>query len=132
MKVILVRVCSWFAMIIFSLISIVVLIEDVDMAAAFVFFMCLCISATGWHARKFGSPGFKSNKFSKLLAIFSLVFGILFMVLIPILSTNLFGFDDSFLAIRNLLILFLPVVISSTAILISKPGEDEDLINNKA
>lgn len=129
MKGILVRVCSWFSMIVYSLLLIVVFIIEDDPSSIIVFFMCLCISVTGWFGRKFGLPEFKNNKFSKLSAIFSLIFGIAFMVVFPIIFGNLFGFKDSFLAIRNLIILFLPVVITSVAILSSKSGEKEGQID---
>ena len=74
--------------------------------------LCLLMSATGWYARKFGLSGFKIHVFSKTIAIVSLILGILLVTLFPILFANLFGFKDSWLAIRNTLILFLPVVIS--------------------
>ena len=132
MQGIFVRVCSWFTLIIFSLMSIVglimILVEKINIAAIITFIMCLLVSVTGWYARRYGLSGFKTNKLSKLSAILSLIFGIGFIILIPILFANLFGFENTYLAIRNLLILFLPAVIASIAILSSKSGETKEQI----
>jgi hypothetical protein len=124
MKGTIVRICAWFTLILFSLTSLVALImlftETSSVAAILAFLMCLMMSATGWYARKFGQTGFRIYAFSKPIAVVSMVFGIVLITLVPILFASSFGFSDSWLAIRNLLILFSPVVISAIAILTSK------------
>lgn len=111
-------------MIIFALTSIVGIVlmftEKFNVSVLVALLMCLLMSATGWYARKFGLSGFKIHSISKAIAIVSLILGILLVILFPILFANLFGVKESWLAIRNMLILFLPVVISSIAILSSK------------
>jgi hypothetical protein len=124
MKGIIIRICAWFTVIIFSLTSLVAVImlftQPFRVAAILVFLMCLVMSATGWYARKFGLTGFRIYAFSKQIAAVSVVFGIALITLVPILFASSFGFRDSWLAIRNLLMLFFPVVISAIAILTSK------------
>jgi hypothetical protein len=118
-----IRICAWFTMIIFSLTSIAGLImvfnEKVTIPAILTFIVCSVMSITGWYARKFGLSGFKVDKLSKLLAVISLIFGIIFIVFVPLLFGSISGLEDSFVAIRNLFILFLPVVFSAFAILLS-------------
>lgn len=124
MKGIVVRICAWFTLIIFSLTSLVALImfftEPLSVATILAFLMCLFMSATGWYARKFGLSRFRIYSFSKPIAVVSMLFGTIFITLVPILFASSFGFSDSWLAIRNLLIIFCPVVISAIAILASK------------
>ena len=124
MKGTIVRVCAWFTLIIFALTSVVGIVmmftQKFNVSIPLAPLLCLFMSATGWYARKFGLSGFKTDFVSKSVAIVSLILGILFVTLIPILFANSFGFSDSWLAIRNLVILFLPVVISAIAILTSK------------
>jgi len=127
MKGAIVRVCAWFTLIIFALTSIVgigmIFTEKFNVSVLPAPLLCLLMSATGWYARKFGRLGFRTHVFSKTIAVVSLILGILLLTLFPILFANSFGFSDSWLAIRNLLILFLPVVISAIAILTSKSAE---------
>jgi hypothetical protein len=124
MKGIIVRVSAWFTLVIFGLTSIVgigmIFTEKISVSVFFAPLLCLVMSATGWYAIKFGLSGFSAHIFSKTIAAVSLIFGILLIILMPILFASSFGFSDSWLAIRNLIILFLPVVISAIAILISK------------
>lgn len=124
MKDTIVRVCAWFTLIVFALTSVVglgmIFTEKFNASVLLVPLLCLLMSATGWYATKSGLSGFKTNIFSKTVAMVSLIFGILVVILVPILFANSFGLNDSWLAIRNLLILFLPVVISAIAILTSK------------
>jgi len=135
MKAKVVRVCAWFTIIFYSLTSIAGLIltftGDFNLAELVAFLMCLLMSATGWYARKFRLPGFKIYRFSKPVAVVSLIFGIALLTLFPILFASLFGFEDSLSAIINLLIMFFPVVISAIAILSSKsetPSKPADKI----
>lgn len=72
-------------------------------------------------------PGFKCHVFSKAIAVVSFFFGMAFVILGPIVLASNFEFEDSWPAIRNLLIMFFPVVISGIAILTTKsesPGTD--------
>jgi hypothetical protein len=124
MKGKIVRVCGWFALIMFALTSLVglgmIFTQEFNVSIILALLICLLLSATGWYARKFGLPGFRVHVFSKTVAAVSLIFGILLLTLVPILFAHSFGISDSWLAIRNLLILFLPVVVSAIAILTSK------------
>jgi len=124
MKLILVRISAWFASIFYLIMSIVSLVimftEKVEYGIIITFFMFLLMSATGWNARKFGLENFKTNKYSKLLAILTLIFGIFFLVLVPIIFTSLYEFDNSYVAIFTLFILFSPAVISASALLFGR------------
>ncbi|HMG89223.1 MAG TPA: hypothetical protein VK589_04160 [Chryseolinea sp.] len=130
MKAKIVRVCSWFTLIFFGLTSVVGLImffiEDFNISGIVASVTCLFVAANGWYARKFGLPEFKIHVASKPIAVVSLIFGIALVTLVPILFANSFGFVDSWLAIRNLQIMFLPVVISAIAVLSSKSGISAD------
>jgi cellulose synthase/poly-beta-1,6-N-acetylglucosamine synthase-like glycosyltransferase len=75
------------------------------------------MAITGFSARNFGLNEFKLYKLSKPLAVFSLVFGILFVIVAPFIFVNLFGVKESFGAIFALGIMFIPAVVSSSAIL---------------
>ena len=134
MKGIIVRICAWFTLIIFSLTSLVSLImlftKTFSVAAILAFLMCLLTSATGWYARKFGLSRFRIYPLSKPIAVVSMLFGTVFITLVPILFASSFGFNDSWLAIRNLLILFFPVVISAFAILASKSESSAERADN--
>ncbi|MDO6390433.1 hypothetical protein Q4E40_09875 [Pontibacter sp. BT731] len=135
MKRIIVRVCAWLTMIIFSLTSLIgfimLFIGEASWAAIITFFVCFLITVTGWYARKYGLSGFKTDRFSVLSAIVSLVVGGVFIVLMPIFFSHLSGFEDSYVAIRNLLILFSPVVISAIAILMSKTEYSAEAQGNR-
>ena len=103
--------------------------KDFDISLILAVLICLLVSATGWFARKFGLAGFKMHVFSKPIAVVSLIFGVALLTLVPILFANSYGFEDSWLAVRNLLIMFLPVVISAVAVLSSKSAiQPNDLI----
>jgi hypothetical protein len=122
MKEMIVRICAWFTMIIYSLTSVVGLIQifakEFTVSGVVAIIMFLVMSVTGWHARKFGRSGFKIYPFSKMTALVSLIMGLAF-IMTPILLASSFGFKDSWLVIRNLLIMFCPVVVSAVAILSS-------------
>lgn len=124
MKGVIVRVCAWFTLIIYGLTSIVGLgmmfTEKFNVFILLVPLLCLLISATGWNARKFGLSGFRAHIASKAIAVVVLILAVLWLTLFPVFFTKSFGLSDSLLAIRNLLILFIPVAVSSIAILISK------------
>ena len=124
MKGRIVRIFAWFTLVFFGLTSVVGLImffaQNSDNYGIAASAACLLVSANGWYARKFGLPGFQISFLSKAIAAVSLIFGIALVTLVPILFTNSFGFGHSWPAIRNLLIMFLPVVISAIAVLSSK------------
>jgi hypothetical protein len=134
MKGTVVRICAWFTLIIFGLMSLVGLImlftEPFSLATILAFLMCLVTSLTGWHARKYGLPEFRPYAFSGPIAAVSMILGIVLITLVPILFASSFGFSDSWFAIRNLLLLFFPVVISAMAILTSKGATSTDLTDN--
>jgi hypothetical protein len=123
MKGMIVRICAWFTMIIYSLTSVVglipILVKEFTVAGMLAVIMFLVMSVTGWHARNFGLPRFRTYPFSIMTALVSLIMGLAFIILAPILLASFFGFEDSWLAIRNLVILFFPVVVSAVAILSS-------------
>lgn len=124
MKNKIVRVCAWFTMIFFSLTSVVLLImiftENSKQIPIITFLIIIGMAITGLNTRNYGLSGFKLNRFSKPLALFSLLAGILFAILAPIIFTSSFGLNESFNAIITLLIMFLPVIISSIALITSK------------
>jgi uncharacterized membrane protein len=78
------------------------------------------MSATGWNARKFGSTDFKVKKYSKILGILTLIFGIFFLVFIPFIFTYQFGFGNSYVAILALFIFLSPAMISAITILFGR------------
>lgn len=124
MKGIIVRVCAWFTLAIFSLMTfgafIMLFTEPFSAGILITLILCLLASSVGWSALKFQLPGYKIYPFSKPVAMISVIFGIVFIILVPFLFASSFGLKDSWVAIINLLLIFSPVVISATAILISK------------
>ena len=124
MKTILVKICAWFSSIFYLIMSVVslmiMLFEKIEYSMALVFFMFLLMSLTGWNARKFGSDNFNKNKYTKTLAMLTLIFGSFFLVFAPIMFVSLFDLKSSYAAIITLLILFSPAVISASAILFGK------------
>ncbi len=125
MKGKIVRICAWFTMIFFSLTSLMSLVmiftENSILVSLITFIIILGMAVTGLYARKYGLPDFRLYRFAKPLAVFSLLMGIFFVILTPIIFAGKFGLNNSFKAIITLLIMFLPVVISSVALLVSKP-----------
>jgi len=121
MKIILVKISAWFSLIfylIMSLVSLVIMLsETIEYSMVIVFFMFLLMSLTGWNARRFGSENFNGNKYSKILAILTLLFGSFFLVFAPIMFVSQFDFKNSYTAIITLIIFFAPAVISASAIL---------------
>jgi len=121
MKSILVKISAWFSVIFYLIMSFVSLVimftEKIEYGIIITLFMFLLLSFTGWNARKFGSTNFIVKKYSKILAILTLIFGIFFLVFTPIIFASQFGFGNSFVAIFTLFILFSPAIISAIAIL---------------
>lgn len=131
MKLILVRISAWFASIFYLIMSIVSLVimfaEKIEYGIIVTFFMFILMSATGWNARKFGSTNFKVKKYSKILGILTLIFGIFFLVFTPIIFASQFGFGNSYVAILTLFILFSPAIISAIAILFGKTKKNVEI-----
>ncbi|MBU3822492.1 hypothetical protein KO566_10495 [Flavobacteriaceae bacterium XHP0103] len=121
MKIILVKISAWFSSIFYLIMSLVSLLimfsERIKYSMVIVFSMFLLMSLTGWKARRFGLENFNVNKYSKILAVLTLIFGIFFLVFAPIMFVSQFDFKNSYTAIITLLIIFLPAVISAIAIL---------------
>ncbi|MBN7814257.1 hypothetical protein [Algoriphagus pacificus] len=119
-----VRVCSWFTFVIGSLTAlagiVIYFLEERNIYMIFSMLFFFSMGLTGWFARRYGLKDFGVNRISKLNAILSLIFGILLVIVLPIIFSNMSGIDDSFLAIRNLIILFTPMLVSSIAILTSR------------
>ncbi|WP_406684368.1 hypothetical protein N1F78_01155 [Seonamhaeicola sp. MEBiC1930] len=131
MNLILVRISAWFASIFYLIMSIVSLVimlsEKIDYGITITFLMFILMSVTGWNARKFGSTDFKVKKYSKILGILTLIFGIFFLVFTPIIFASQFGFGKSYVAILTLFILFLPAIISAIAILFGRTKETVEI-----
>ena len=121
MKLILVRISAWFSSIFYLIMSFVSLVimfaEKIEYGIIITFFMFLLMSATGWNARKFGSTNFNVKKYSKILGILTLIFGMFFLVFAPMMFISQFDFKNSYSVIITLLIFFSPAVISAIAIL---------------
>lgn len=130
MKEKIIRINAWFTTIFFALMSIIILliifIENFDVYKLLTFLLFFALTITGWCARNFGLNRFKFYQFSKPLAILSLLFGILFVIVAPLIFVNHFGVTKSFGAILALVIMFIPATISSIAILISKSRTEID------
>ena len=125
MKEIIITISAWFSIIFYTLMSLVALIvlltEEFNYAVIATIFMFLSMSVTGFYARKIGNTNFKTIRISKLFAILTLIFGIFFVVLVPVLFSTLFNINESYLIIIVLFILYGPAVITSLAILTAKP-----------
>lgn len=69
MRGMIIRICAWYTLITFSLVSLVGLIvlftKMFSVAGILAFLLCLSASATGWHARKFGLSEFRIYTSSK-------------------------------------------------------------------
>ena len=128
MKEKIIRINAWFTVIFFALMSIVSLLmifmENFDVYKLVIFLLFIGMAITGLCARNFGLEKFKLYQLSKPLAVFSLVFGILFIIVAPLIFVNLFGIKESVGAIFALAIMFVPAVVSSCAILIWKRKEN--------
>lgn len=120
----LIRICAWFTLIISTglvLISILMLLNgqsNTGLIIACLFFIAATI--IGWFGRKYGSVEYIKTRISILSSIIVILFGIFLIVVIPIFSVGFFGLSDSYLAIRNIIIIFVPMVIVAIAILRTK------------
>ena len=131
MKEKIIRINAWFTVVFFALMSIVsllmIFLENFDVYKLAIFLLFIGLTITGFSARNFGFNKFKLYQLSKPLAVFSLVFGILFVIGVPLIFVNLFGIIESFGAIFALAIMFIPTVVSSSAILFLKRKKIEKL-----
>ena len=108
-----------------SIVSLLMIfMENFDVYKLVIFLLFIGMAITGLCARNFGLEKFKLYQLSKPLAVFSLVFGILFIIVAPLIFVNLFGIKESVGAIFALAIMFVPAVVSSCAILIWKRKEN--------
>lgn len=125
MKEIIITIAAWFSIIfypIMSLVAIIILLtEEFNYAVVVTIFMFLSMSVTGFYARKIGNIDFKTVRIAKLFAILTLIFGIFFVVLVPIVFSTIFNINESYLIIIGLFILYGPAVITSLAFLTAKP-----------
>ena len=121
MKSLFVKICAWFSVIFYLIMSfaslIILLTESIEPGMFIVLFIFVLMSMTGWKARKFGSESFYRDKYSTILAILTLLLGIFFLVFAPIMFVSLFDFKDTYSAIITLLIFFSPAVICAIAVL---------------
>lgn len=124
MKSILITIAAWFSLIFYPIMSLVTLIvlltEEFNYAVIVAIFMFLSMSVTGFYARKIGNTDFRTTRLSNLFAILTLIFGLLFVVLVPILFATLFNLNESYLMIIGLFILYCPAIISASALLFAK------------
>ncbi|WP_111672739.1 hypothetical protein [Algoriphagus litoralis] len=129
-----IRISAWFTFIFFALISItslfIIYLENFDFIKLSVFLLSVLISITGFFARKIGLDQFRLYKLAKPFAVFSLVFGILFSIVAPLFFVVVFGVMASFEAILALVIMFIPAVVSSSAILFLKRKTNRNVQTN--
>lgn len=126
MKEIFVRICGWYTFVLFLILSLVLLVVvfvdglDIDIAIIICFMMFISLSLTGWNAKKYGLKNYSLNRFMKLIAVLPLILLIVFIFFIPIWVMNSAGLDIPDKAIWLLILMFLPGMISSIAILITR------------
>lgn len=124
MKEIFVRICGWYTFVLFSILSLVSFIivfnEGISVATVVLLFMCALLSLTGWNTRRYGLKKYNLNRFMKLIAVLPLILAIVFMFLIPMWIMDSAGLDIPDKAVWLLILMFLPGMISSIAILITK------------
>jgi len=78
------------------------------------------MSFTGWNARKFGLIVSQHSFLVKMTAIFSLFFGCLLAFFSPFIFAPIYGLRDSYEPIIVLIVMFLPSIITSFAIVVNK------------
>ena len=124
MKGIIIRICAWYTFVlclILSLVQFIIFLEEgMDVGIVVSFFMLILFSITGWNARRYGLKNYNLNVFMKLIAIPPLILVIVFMFFIPIWAMSSADLDIPDKAIWLLIFIFLPGIISSVAILITK------------
>lgn len=117
----LVRICGWISAIFYLIMSVVAVailfFNDLDLSAMVTLLIFAVMSFTGWNVIKFKSTHYKRTLLVKFSAILSLIFGIFFIFLSPLMFASVYGIGDSYESIIVLLLMFTPSVVSSIAIL---------------
>ncbi len=135
MKEALIKICAWFSLIIFTPASVVGLFminsAETLWTSILITLIFALFALTGWHGKKFGSDDFQISKGKKIIAALSLAFGLTMVVGFPLLIVQFSGTENSISAIRNLVILFLPTIILSIAILFIKQEKTTNLKGGK-
>jgi len=119
-----VRINAWFSFVFFALMSVVTILilftEEFNIFQIVTLLLFLVMSVTGFYARKIGLKDFIKYKYSIVFAIISLCGAVFFVVAVPFFLIYLFGFPNSVTAIITSMIIFLPIFIASTSILLLK------------
>ncbi|MEL1241325.1 hypothetical protein [Flavobacterium flavipallidum] len=122
MKEKIVRIFGWISVVFYSIMALITFLiliyESLEITALLALTIFIGMAITGWKARTFGLNNFKHKLLVKLTAIFSLIFGCVFAILSPFIFSKSYGIGDSYEPIIVLIIMFLPSIISSLAILI--------------
>jgi hypothetical protein len=117
-----VRIFGWISVIFYSIMALIMFLiliyESLEITAFLTLTIFTGMAVTGWNARRFGLNDFKHKLIIKLTAIFSLIFGCVFAILSPFIFSKSYGIGDSYEPIVVLIVMFLPSIISSLAILI--------------
>lgn len=123
MKEKIVRIFGWISVVFYSLMALItfliLIFESLEITALFTLTIFTTMTVTGWNARRFGLIDYKDKLIIKLTALFSLIFGCLFVILSPFIFSKSYGIGDSYEPIIVLFIMFTPSIISSLAILIN-------------
>lgn len=119
--------CGYMICLIISVFSIIV-DKTLLVAMTITSLVYAMMSLTGWLTRKYGLIEFKIYLFSRVLAIFTLIFGALLGVYLPSTLTNLYSDNNSY-GVSPILffILFLPALISSLALLFGKSSHSNEI-----
>jgi len=122
MKEKIVRIFGWISAVFYSIMALITFLiliyESLEITAFLTLTIFIGMAVTGWNARMFGLNNFRHRLIIRLTAIFSLIFGCVFAILSPFVFSKSYGIGDSFEPIIVLIVMFLPSIISSLAILI--------------
>ncbi len=123
-----IRICAWISLVFYTIMSFVtftiLLLEELNISAIVTLTIFVIMAYTGWNAIKYQSINFKRTKFIRITAIISLLFGVMFITLAPFVFAKSYGIGDSYESILALLVMFIPDIVSSIA-LISKKNKIE-------
>ena len=124
-----IRICAWISLIFYTILSLVtfaiLFLEELNISAIVSLTMFAAMAYTGWSAKKIKSLHFKRTKFAMVTAIISLLFGVLFITLAPFVFAKSYGIGDSYESIIVLLIMFIPAVVSSIALILKKHNVEQ-------
>ncbi len=122
MKEKIVRIFGWISAVFYSIMALITFLiliyESLEITAVLTLTIFIGMAVTGWNARTFGLNDSKHTCIIKLTAIFSLIFGLVFAIFSPFIFSSSYGIGDSYEPIIVLIIMFLPSIISSIAILL--------------